>query len=196
MINLNIGGLTPFTMIDYPGKMSAVIFLQHCTWNCTYCHNKGLIPKQGNTGYSWQYIHEFLISRIGKLDAVVFSGGEPLLQNDLIHAMLQVKAMGFSIGLHTSGVSPKRLEKVLPVVDWVGFDIKAAFADYETITGKRNSGINAKQSLEILLASGVDYELRTVIDNDVHTDEMIDRLRADLKSYGVESIFRDKINKG
>ena len=79
----------------------------------------------------------------GLLDAVVFSGGEPTLQAGLLDAMLEVRELGFKIGLHTAGMYPQRLAAILPLMDWVGMDVKAPFADYARITGTPGSGERA-----------------------------------------------------
>lgn len=105
----------------------------------------------------------FLERRRGLLDAVVFSGGEPTLQTALFNAMLAVRGMGFKIGLHTAGIYPARLRRLLPLVDWVGMDIKAPFDDYPETTGVRGSGERALQSLKMVIACGVAHEFRTTV---------------------------------
>jgi pyruvate formate lyase activating enzyme len=163
---LQIGGLTPLTTIDYPDHLVAVIFCQGCSWNCYYCHNQHLLDRH-NTNYliSWSELLVFLKTRKNFLDAVVFSGGEPLLQKNLPKAMQIIKNMGFKIALHTAGSTPSRLQKILPIVDWIGFDIKAfSFSKYSTITQIVNSGNKAQQSLELLLNSQVEYEIRTTVE--------------------------------
>jgi pyruvate formate lyase activating enzyme len=94
------------------------------------------------------------------LDGVVFSGGEATRQ-DLTAAIEQVRAYGFAVGLHTSGAYPRRLAKLVPLVDWVGFDVKALPENLATITGRPTAGEAMTQSLAILLASGVDHQVRT-----------------------------------
>ena len=97
------------------------------------------------------------------LDAVVFSGGEPTLQRGLAAAMLEVRALGFLVGLHTAGIVPRHLERLLPLVDWVGMDLKAPFDEYESITGFAWSGRRASESMRLILASGVACEFRTTV---------------------------------
>ena len=134
-IELQAGGFTPMTTIDYPGELSAVIFCQGCPWQCRYCHNEQLIPRQGKTHISWQHIIEFLRQRRGLLDAVVFSGGEPTLQKALPAAISEIKSLDYKIGLHTAGPYPERLKEILPYLDWVGLDIKAMEENYAKVTG-------------------------------------------------------------
>jgi pyruvate formate lyase activating enzyme len=158
---LSVGGLTPLTTVDYPDRLSAVIFCQGCPMRCRYCHNPALLPRLSETLTPWSEILGFLQSRRGLLDAVVFSGGEPTQQLALAHAIRQVKAMGFEIGLHTAGVYPKRLAQLLPLLDWVGLDIKALPESYPRLTGMRGSGELAWQSAELLIASGIPHQIRT-----------------------------------
>jgi pyruvate formate lyase activating enzyme len=158
---LRIAGMTPVTSIDFPGKLAAVVFLQGCSWNCGYCHNPELQPADQPCAMTWEYVRAFLLRRRGLLDAVVFSGGEPTLQAGLEHAVLQVRELGFAVGLHTAGMYPDRLAKMLPLLDWVGLDIKGPCAEYDSITGAPGSGERARESLAHVLRSGVEYECRT-----------------------------------
>jgi len=165
--DLHVGGLEPFSAVDWPGRFTATVFLQGCGWRCRYCHNPHLIPFRPRgatngveTEWTWSGVLAWLRDRRGLLDGVVFSGGEPTLQPELAHAMGQVRELDFRIGLHTGGPVPELLGAVLPLVDWVGFDFKAPFSDYLKITG-RQGGWAAEKSLRLMLASGVDYEIRT-----------------------------------
>lgn len=160
MSNLRVGGFTPFTTTDYPGRLSAVVFCQGCPWQCAYCHNPHLLPADAPSSHAWPDILAFLEKRRGLLDAVVFSGGEPTLHKGLVEAMREVKAMGFRIGLHTAGMYPDRLARVLRLVDWIGLDVKGPAGAYKRITGVPGSDGHFRESLTLVLASGVDHELR------------------------------------
>jgi anaerobic ribonucleoside-triphosphate reductase activating protein len=116
---------------------------------------------------------------------VVFSGGEPTLQKDLAEAMREVKALGFAVGLHTAGTYPARLESLLPLVDWVGFDIKAPFETYDRVTCVPGSAAAAWESARLLLESGVPCEFRTTCHPHMHTREDLLRLSDDLAEMGV-----------
>ncbi len=191
-MSLRVGGLTPFTLIDFPEHLAAVVFCQGCSWRCHYCHNQHLWKLKNKPLIPWQAVVDFLQVRKGFLDAVVFSGGEPLLQKDLLAALQQVREMGFKTALHTAGSVPKRLQQVLPYLDWVGFDIKAAFADYEKITQISNSGFKAEQSLQYLLESDVAYSIRTTLDQDKLQDLDMEALYKDLQGYGVKTELQNK----
>ena len=125
MKHITIGGVETFSTVDFPNKMAAVVFMQGCPWLCPFCHNKALQEIGAESSFIWEKFFEFLQSRKGILDAVVFSGGEPLVQDELKDQIEEVKSLGYKIGLHTGGYRPEALAKVLPLVDWVGFDIKA-----------------------------------------------------------------------
>lgn len=127
----------------------------------------------------------FLRHRQGLLDAVVFSGGEPTLQDGLKQAMTEVRELGFKVGLHTSGAYPSRLAELLPLSSWVGMDIKSSFTDYDKVTGVPSSGEKARESARILLASGVSYEFRTTVHSLYHTAASLLTLAEELQQLGV-----------
>ncbi len=182
-----VGGLTPLTTIDYPGELAAVIFMQGCPWRCGYCHNSELLPRHSGTAMTWSAVLDLLKKRKGLLDAVVFSGGEPLLQSELEFAMQQVKNMGFKIGLHTAGIYPERLHKIIPLIDWIGLDIKSAKADYDNITGVKDSGQRAWKSARVVIDSGVAYEFRTTIHPDMLNKQQLSELVNELTELGAEN---------
>ena len=183
-MTIQIGGFTPLTSTDFPGCLSAVIFCQGCPWRCGYCHNPHLIPRQGEHMQDWPAITGFLRRRQGLLDAVVFSGGEPTLQDGLQSAIGEVRDLGFKAGLHTGGTYPSRLAELLPLLSWVGMDIKAAFADYARVTGAPESGEKARTSARLLLESGVPCEFRTTVHPLFHTPESLLRLAEELRELG------------
>lgn len=160
--SLRIGGFEPFSTVDYPGRLAAVIFCQGCPLRCSYCHNPDLIPARAAELLSFECVLSVIDRRKGLLDAVVFSGGEPLAQAALIPAMAAMRRGGFEIGLHTAGTNPELFEEALPLVDWVGFDVKAPFHDYRGVTGA-DAGAKARASLEALVNSGTPYEVRTTV---------------------------------
>lgn len=183
---LKVGGITPLSVSDWPGMLAAVVWCQGCPWRCGYCHNPDLIPAQSESDIDWDEVLRFLERRQGLLDGVVFSGGEPTLQAALPDAMREVRALGYKIGLHTGGMYPKRLAGVLPLTDWVGMDVKAPFANYETITGVQNSGAPVRESLDMLMVSGVDYEVRTTVHPALLADEDVIEIANELAARGVK----------
>ena len=185
MSKLQIGGLTQLTSTDYPGCLAAVVFCQGCPWRCGYCHNPHLIPRD-NGQLDWSAIMDFLHRRQGLLDAVVFSGGEPTLQDDLQSAISEVRDLGFKIGLHTGGTYPSRLKELLPVLDWVGMDIKATSNDYARVTATPGSGVKAWESARLLLESGIPHEFRTTVHPLYHTPDSMLRLAEELREMGAK----------
>ena len=167
--------------------LAAVIFCQGCPWRCGYCHNPDLIPPRSEHEIPWEEVMAFLRRRQGLLDGVVFSGGEPTLQTGLPNAIREVRALGFKIGLHTGGMYPSRLAAVLPFVDWVGMDVKAAFADYPRTTGAEGSGGRALVGLQHVLASGVDHEIRTTVHPALLSDADLVQVGHDLAERGVRN---------
>ena len=162
-----------------------MVFCQGCPWRCPYCHNRHLLPRKAENPIPWQQVRQLLEERRGFLDAVVFSGGEPLMQEAIGDAIAEVKAMGFGVALHSGGYDPARFADVLPALDWVGFDVKAPFDDYRRITGAANSGPPARESLGQLLASGTAYEVRTTVDPELLDREDLLRLADELRELGV-----------
>lgn len=182
---MRIGGFVPLSATDYPDHLSAVVFCQGCAWRCSYCHNPHLLPRRGEKQIAWTDILAFLQRRRGLLDAVVFSGGEPTLQPALPDAMRSVRTMGYRIGLHTAGLHPRRLAEVLPLVGWIGMDVKTRFHRYSDITGVPGSGERARRSVELILASGVPYEFRTTVHPSLLPSATLKALTDDLARLGV-----------
>ena len=182
---LRVGGFVPFTLTDYPGALAAVVFCQGCPWRCGYCHNPHHITARGDDERDFCGIVGWLGTSRGLLDAVVFSGGEPTAQPELPDAIAAVRPLGFKIGLHTGGAYPRRLAKVLPLVDWVGIDVKAPRAGYEAVTGIPDSGASAFASLELVLAAGVAHEVRTTVHPMLSPPEALEQLARELAAHGV-----------
>ncbi len=182
---LRVGGMTPLTTVDYPGELAAVVFCQGCPWRCRYCHNGHLLPASAEGMIPWGEVRGFLESRRGLLDAVVFSGGEPTLQSALEAAMREVRSLGFKVGLHTAGIYPRRLRRLLSLLDWVGLDIKALPEDYPAITGVPGSGERAWESLHVLLRAQIPLEVRTTPLPGRDSPEDLRQLKERLASAGV-----------
>lgn len=184
--SLRVAGLTRLSTTDFPGRLAAVVFVQGCPWRCRYCHNPELQSRLATASLAWRDVLEFLDRRRGLLDGVVFSGGEPTVDRHLDSAIDDVRKRGFKAGLHTAGIYPDRLRKLLPRVDWVGFDVKAPFEDYVGTTGVQSSGGRAQESLDYLLASGVEYEIRTTRHPALLPDSKLMAMAASLRQQGVE----------
>ena len=182
---LKVGGVTAFSATDYPGKLAAVVFVQGCPWRCSYCHNPHLQTRKHIGPVAWTDVIALLQRRIGLIDAVVFSGGEPTLDPALADAMREVRALGFGIGLHSAGMYPRRLAEVLPLADWVGLDVKTVWSGYDAITGITDSVRDASASAQAVLLSSTAHEFRTTVRPDLHSASDIMALAQSLSAMGV-----------
>jgi pyruvate formate lyase activating enzyme len=175
-------------MLDYPGQISAVVFCQGCSLRCPYCHNKEFQEfKNGNVAE--EDFLDFLRRRQGALDAIVFSGGEPILQHDIREKIIITKKMGYLIGLHTSGIDHKALQSVIDLVDWVGFDFKTIFEKYHLVAKNEDAGGMVFESLGLLINNGINFEVRTTYDNDIVTEEDLPVMANVLKKNGINKWF-------
>ena len=181
---LRVGGLVPWSSVDFPGRLAAVVFVQGCAWRCGYCHNPHLQRRARASDPSWARVRELLARRRGLLDAVVFSGGEPTADPALDAAAHEVAAAGYAVGLHSAGTHPERLARLLPRVDWVGLDVKAPFERYEAVTGAASSGSRARASCAAVLALARDYELRTTWHPALFPEEELVALAESLAGMG------------
>lgn len=173
LTGLVIAGVTPFSTVDWPGKLAASVFLQGCPWNCGYCQNFAIIDPRAPAGYEEADLWELLGRRRGLLDGVVFSGGEPTRQAALIPAAQRVRDLGFLVGLHTGGAYPRRLAQLLEagLLDWVGLDVKGLAQNYPQVVGRaqaRQAGTDAWRALDLVLAAHragtlPDYEVRVTV---------------------------------
>ena len=191
---LRIGGIEKFSIVDWPGKIAAVVFLQGCPWRCPFCYNQSLQNPNGRGEDSWEHLLKLLERRKKMLDGVVFSGGEPLVQTNLPQAMDIVKELGFEIGLHSGGYAPDALRKIIDKVSWVGFDIKAPLnsEQYQKATGGVADVQKVKESLQILLSSGVHFECRTTCDPRILQISDIYDIADELSALGVQEYYIQK----
>ncbi len=191
-----VGGITPFTTIDFPGQLAGVLYLQGCPWRCRYCHNSELWAlKSDQVLLSSEKILGFLRSRRGRLDGIVFSGGEPTIHESIGEWMTAVRSMGYRIGLHTNGMYPDRLKQILPLCDWIGMDIKTFFDDYEKVTRVENSGFPVKESVKILAQSSVSYECRTTVHPDLLKEESLIQIAQELRDLGIKEFHVQKFRR-
>lgn len=157
-----IGGVQKTSLLDYPDKISAIVFTQGCNFRCGYCHNPELINSKEQAG-TVPALFEFLKTRVGKLDAVVITGGEPCLHKDLPEFIKEIKDMGFLVKLDTNGSYPNMLKEVLPLVDYIAMDIKAPLEKYDDIVVNKTDAEKIKESINIIMNSGKAYEFRTTV---------------------------------
>lgn len=191
---MNIAGLVKTSLVDYPGKIAAVIFTQGCNFRCTYCHNSSLLEIQAasSSRLSAEDIGKFLAQRQGLLDAVVISGGEPTLQQDLPIFVKQLKKLNLLIKLDTNGTNPDSLKTLIgsELLDFIAMDLKAPFSKYEKITGTNCLETAAiRESAEIIKRCGIAHEFRTTFCPELEAEDIAEII-ADFKlasNYVVQS---------
>jgi len=190
---MKIGGLQKFSMIDYPDKIACIVFTQGCNFRCPYCHNPELVkPEMFGESLSEEEFFDFLKERVGKLDAVSITGGEPTLQYDLIEFIKKIRDLGFLIKLDTNGTNPDMLKEIIDqkLVNYLAMDIKAPFSKYEEITKMPVNIEKIKQSVEMIKSSGIDYEFRTTLVKKLLSPEDIEQIGRDIA--GAKQYFLQK----
>jgi len=174
---LPIKGLQKTSLIDYPPYTSCVVFIGGCNFRCPYCHNAdmvvGSLPDISEDEFSG-----FLEERKAWLDAVVITGGEPTLYDDLLPFIESIKASGFKVKLDTNGTNPKLLEKILPMLDFISMDIKASKVMYEKAAKAEVIMKNIEKSIALLRDKAKDYEFRTTIVPEFYTPEIANEIGA------------------
>ncbi len=171
---MKIGGFIPFSLVDFPGRFSCIIFTVGCNFRCPFCYNRDLVF--GNVEViPEEKILRWLESKKGKLEGCTITGGEPTLQPDLPEFIEKVKALGFDVKLDTNGSIPEMLREVLPLVDYVAMDLKAGLTPerYAKATGVKDMLERVKESARILMSSDVPYEFRTTVVPGIVTEEDI-----------------------
>jgi len=184
MKGFDIGGFTPFTLTDYPGKVAAIVFTQGCNLACPFCHNKSLIPINKKDSCledeSLDGLFDFLASRKGKLQGVVVTGGEPTIQTGLKDFLKRLKELGLEVKLDTNGTNPEALGEVIGegLVDFIAMDIKAPWEKYDKVAGKSVDVSSLKESVELILSSGLECQFRTTFVPSLLTPEDLAEIRA------------------
>lgn len=160
-----LGGLQKSSLIDYPGSVSCIVFTIGCNMACGYCHNPELSkPVQPiKTNFTEENFFEFLETRKGKLEAVVITGGEPTIHDDLPEFISKIKKMGFKVKLDTQGTRPKMVEELLnnDLVDYIAMDIKAPFERYQEVTRALINTEDIKETINLIMTKAKGYEFRT-----------------------------------
>lgn len=194
---MRIAGLQKLTLLDYPGRMAATIFLPACNFRCPFCHNARLVENINEAeSVSEEYVLSFLKKRMGILEGVAITGGEPLIWPEALDLMRDIKALGFKVKLDTNGSFPDRLQKALEagLCDRVAMDIKATPENYPKATGLGSFDIApVKRSIELIKDSGIEYEFRTTLVKGIHEpSEMhgIGRLIEGAEEYYLQA-FKD-----
>lgn len=157
---MKIESITEFSTIDVPDNLSSVIWTIGCPLRCFYCHNKQLQISH-TSKFEEKDIYNFLESKKGLIDYVVFSGGEPTIHDDLPNIMAKIQRMGFNIGLHTSGIFPVKLKKCFSLCDWIGIDFKNPSNMYMDVVNIPYMGVHVLRSIKSLAIHHRNFEVRT-----------------------------------
>lgn len=181
---MKIGGYLKTSLIEWPGQVVAVVFTKGCNFRCPYCHNPQLVKSEGQRVESEETILQDIKKRKQWLDGVVFTGGEPTLQPDLIPFLKKVKGLGLKVMVETNGSKPETIVKLLNppagragcyLVDRFAIDIKGPLDNtYKKIIKLSNYQIaNLQKTLQLVVKSGIDFELRTTVIPGIHDEETI-----------------------
>lgn len=181
---MQLSGVQRVTMLDFPGRIACIAFTPGCSMRCGFCHNPEFVLPEKITELAGSFISEdsflrFLDTRTGLLEGVVVSGGEPTIWNDLPAFLRKIREKGFLVKLDTNGNHPAMLERIYGerLVDYVAMDIKASLDAYPELVGRGVRPENLEQSIALIMESGVDYEFRSTLIKEVHTKEMLLKMR-------------------
>ncbi len=171
---MKICGLTKTTLLDYPGKVAATIFLGGCNFRCPFCHNGDLVlHSNAMEGYEEDTIITFLKKRKNVLEGVCITGGEPTLYKELPQFIEKIKSLGYFVKLDTNGSNPNMVLQLIErgLIDYVAMDIKAPLYKYDEICGTLVNKEKVKECVTLLLRGKVEYEFRTTLVKEMHTKE-------------------------
>ena len=172
-----IKGLQKLTLLDFPGHLACTVFTGGCNFRCPFCHNASLVLGDAVENYTEDDIFDFLRKRRGTIEGVAITGGEPLLQKDIVEFISKVKELGFKVKLDTNGSFPEKLGEIIgrELADYVAVDIKNAPNKYAETVGRMDYECDRiSESIELLMKSDVEYEFRTTVVAELHTAEDIE----------------------
>jgi pyruvate formate lyase activating enzyme len=173
---LPIKGIQKTSLIDYPDRLSAVLFVGGCNFRCPFCHNKELVlGPEKLPDISEEEVLEFLKSRKEWVEGVVITGGEPCLYKELPFFIEKIKKLGFSVKLDTNGTNSVMIRQLIKsgYLDYIAMDIKAPPAKYAAAAGVSGGLIDVRESVKDIMNSGLSYEFRTTVVPRIHTEEDI-----------------------
>lgn len=185
-----ISGITPFTMIDFPGHTACVVWIWGCNFRCQYCHNPNLVTHRSSE-ISQEELITLLRERMGKLDGVVFSGGECTMFSQLPHLISCAKEMGYLVKIDTNGSNPKMLSELLQSkqVDYVALDYKAPKSKMRLVAGVGEHAFSCvSQSLEVLMSWGGKFEVRTTVHSSLLNEDDVCEIMEHLSKIGYSGV--------
>ncbi|NTU69282.1 anaerobic ribonucleoside-triphosphate reductase activating protein [bacterium] len=196
-MSYGIKGFTPTSLTDWPGKISAVIFLPRCNFRCHYCYNPEFInDPDGLPDIEDDEIFSYLEKKRKWIDGVVMLGGEPTIHPKFMDIVKKVKAMNLGIAVHTNGTTPDIVKQLIDenLVDYFAMDIKAPFSKYKKVVNVDIDVKKVEESAKIIMDSNVDYEFRTTVVPDLITKEDIKEMGESLK--GAKRFFIQQFKPG
>lgn len=176
---MKICGLTKTTLLDYPGKVAATVFLGGCNFRCPFCHNGDLVLySQKMPVYEMDEIMAFFQKRKNVLEGVCISGGEPTLYDDLPKFITDIKNMGYLVKLDTNGTNLQMMTELVDekLVDYIAMDIKASPNLYEKVCNSLVDMESIQASVNFLLEGKIPYEFRTTMVKEFHTMKEMDEI--------------------
>lgn len=166
MPGLSIKGFLPTSLLDWPGKVCSVLFLQGCNFRCPYCHNPSLVGDAGEeSGIEWEDFTGYLETKKGWIDGVVVTGGEPTIHSWLPSLVRETDGMGFPVKLDTNGSRPKMLKQLVEQggVESISMDVKTSLGKYPLVARTRVSVESILRSIDIIKGSGIGHEFRCTV---------------------------------
>ena len=188
-----IAGLQKMTLLDYPGKVACTVFLQGCNFRCPFCHNSPLLGQPEQSLIPTEELLAFLKKRQGLLDGVCITGGEPTLHKALPELLRQIKNLGFLVKLDTNGYRPEILKSLVTqgLVDYVAMDIKNCPARYAETAGIADLDISKiEESMAFLMTGALDYEFRTTVVQEFHTQKDIAEMGQWFRKLSPENVVK------
>ena len=181
---MHLKGFEKFSLLDFDDKVSAVMFFGGCNMCCPFCHNSEIVLKPNSTpDYPMEEAMEYLKNRKGLIDAVVVTGGEPTLMPELLSLLKDLRKLGYIIKLDTNGTNPKILKTIIEehLVDYIAMDIKNSFTKYALTAGRNVDLDNIKESISMIMNSGLVYEFRTTLVDTYHEISDIKEIKEMIK---------------
>lgn len=177
---MEIHGFQKTTLLDYPEHVAATVFTGGCNFRCPFCHNGSLVlhPK-GQPLISEEEVLSYLKKRLGVLEGVCVTGGEPTLQKGLAEFLGKLKGLGYLVKLDTNGSNPQVLEELMKagLLDYVAMDVKASWDHYEAAVGIKGFDPSpVRASIGLLKACDISYEFRTTVVKGIHTLEEFEEI--------------------
>lgn len=185
---LPIHAVTPFTMLDFPGRTACIIWFTGCNMRCPYCHNPQIVKGRGRGDIA--AVMAFLKKRQGLLDGVVLSGGEASVYPGLPDFIRTLKHMGYEVKLDTNGLRPDIIKAHLEAgfLDYVALDYKAPPAKFKAVTGTDKYELFS-QTLALLCGQkDVAFEVRTTVHTDLMDEDDVSAIACDLEARGFTGV--------